>query len=384
MSTNVEEAPGSPHGGLSPATVAITAGRPDRRAGAPVNEPVTLTSTYVADGAYVYARADNPGWDAFEATVGALEGGEAVVYASGIAAVAAVLSTLPVGARVVVPRHSYAGTLELLDAEAARGALVVERVDVLDAVAVAVAADGAALVLLESPTNPAMEVVDLVTVIAAAHAGGAIVAVDNTFATPLLQRPLDLGADLVVHSASKFLGGHSDVILGVALTRDAALLAELRAHRTLHGAIAGPLETFLALRGVRTLPVRLRQSQASAQVLAERLQAHPAVSRVRYPGLLSDPGHDLAARQMDGFGAMLAIEHADGAHAAEATCAATRVWTHATSLGGVESTLERRRRTGMEPATIPDALIRLSVGCEDVEDLWRDLDQALRSSTLPD
>jgi cystathionine gamma-synthase len=206
------------------------------------------------------------------------------------------------------------------------------------------------------------------------------VVVDNTFATPLLQRPLEWGADVVVHSATKYLAGHADVILGVTVTRDEAWHNRLLAVRTLGGAIPGPLEAWLALRGLRTLHVRLDRAQANAKELAGRLVDHPAVTRVRYPGISSDPGHALAGRQMSGYGAIVSIEIAGGAETAQQTCTETRLWIHATSLGGVESTLERRRRWPDETAAVPESLVRLSVGIEDVEDLWRDLDQALRSA----
>jgi len=357
----------------APTTIAVASGRPPRAPGAPLNEPVTLSSTYLAGGERTYGRGTNPGWEAYESTLGALEGGEALVLSSGVAAITAVLATLPVGAQVVVPQHSYAGTLDLLATLERRGVLGVRRVDATDPATLVTALPGAALVLVESPTNPTMEVIDLAATATAAHAVGARLVVDNTFATPLLQRPLDLGADVVVHSASKFLSGHSDVVLGAVVTRDADTLAAVRDERTRSGAIAGPFEVFLAHRGVRTLGVRMRQAQENAQTLAERLDAHPSVARVRYPGLPGDPGHAVARAQMHGFGAVLAFEHAGGAEAAEATCERTRLWTHATSLGGVESMIERRRRWDFEPETVPAALVRLSVGCEDVEDLWRDL-----------
>jgi cystathionine gamma-synthase len=202
------------------------------------------------------------------------------------------------------------------------------------------------------------------------------VVVDNTFATPLLQRPLDLGVDVVVHSVTKFLSGHSDLVMGAAVTRDAERLDGLRLRRSLHGSIPGPLEAFLALRGVRTLPVRLERAQSNAAELARRLAAHPAVSLVRYPGLPGHPGHELAARQMEGFGAMLSFELQGGAPAADALCGAVRVCVHATSLGGVETLLERRQRWEGEEST-PPSLVRVSVGIEDIEDLWDDLEAAL-------
>jgi cystathionine gamma-synthase len=209
------------------------------------------------------------------------------------------------------------------------------------------------------------------------------VVADNTFATPLLQQPLDLGVDVVVHSVTKFLSGHSDVVLGAVVTRDAELRARLHRHRTLHGAIPGPLEAFLALRGMRTLPLRLERSQASAAELARRLQTHPAVRRVRCPALPEDPGHELARTQMRGFGALVAIEVHGGAAGADAVVDAVRLWVPATSLGGVESLVERRRRHAGEPVVVPQELLRLSVGVEDVEDLWTDLAQALDRVPLP-
>jgi cystathionine gamma-synthase len=223
-----------------------------------------------------------------------------------------------------------------------------------------------------------MEVADLPALVAAAHAAGVLVVVDNTFSTPLGQKPLGVGADVVVHSATKYLAGHSDVLLGVTVTADEQLRARLHQHRTLHGAIAGPVEAWLGLRGLRTLALRVERSQATAGELARRLDAHPAVSRVRYPGLPSDPGHERAAAQLAGFGSVISIE-LDGAEAADAFVGRVALWLPATSLGGVESTIERRRRHLAEPPTVPDGLVRLSVGIENVEDLWDDLRQALDS-----
>ena len=251
--------------------------------------------------------------------------------------------------------------------------------DVADTSAVAAACAGAALVWVESPTNPALEVADLPAVIAAAHSAGALLAVDNTFATPLAQRPLSFGADLVVHSATKYLAGHSDALLGAVVATRADLIEPVVAHRMLHGAVPGTMEAWLGLRGLRTLPLRLERAQASAAELARRLLHHPRVQRVRYPGLPDDPGHARASAQMAGFGAIVCVELDGGAAAADRAIAACRIWVAATSLGGVESTLERRRRWPAESPGIPEGLVRLSVGIEDVEDLWRDLDQALSS-----
>jgi cystathionine gamma-synthase len=340
---------------------------------------VPLASTYHADGPLSYGREGNAVWDALEEVLGALEGGQALVFASGLAAIAAVLETLPVGAVVVAPEDAYLGTRGLLADLASRDRLRVTLVDVADTSATLAACDGADLLWCESPTNPMMAIADLGALCGGARAAGVPVVVDNTFATPLLQRPLELGADVVVHSVTKFLAGHSDLVMGATVTRDPGRLEALHRRRSLHGAVPGPLEAFLALRGVRTLAVRLERAQDNAGELARRLATHPAVSRVRYPGLVDHPGHDLASRQMDGFGAMLSFEVHGGAPVADAVCDAVRLCVHATSLGGVETLLERRQRWEGEEAT-PAGLVRVSVGIEDVEDLWSDLEAALDAS----
>jgi cystathionine gamma-synthase len=260
-------------------------------------------------------------------------------------------------------------------AEAGRFALTL--VDISDTDAVIAALPGADWLIMESPTNPLMQVADLIVLGAVAAAAGVRVAVDNTFATPLLQNPLALGAAVVMHSGTKYLAGHSDVVLGVLVATDDDLLSRLRAYRGLHGAILGPMEAWLALRGLRTLSVRLERQQASAATLAQRLSEHPAISRVRYPGLPTDPGHERAKAQMRGFGGMLSIELGGGLQAADELVRRVRLWVPATSLGGVESLIERRRRIPAEPETVPENLVRLSVGLESVDDLWADLEQAL-------
>jgi cystathionine gamma-synthase len=349
-----------------PATVAVTSGRPPHEPDNPLNEPLTMASTYVAGGSVEYGRYGNPTWSAFEQALGDLEGGRALAFSSGLAAVATILDLVGHGAKVVAPRHAYLGSIgQIADLEA-RGRITAELVDVTDTAAVVKACEDAALVWLESPTNPALEVADLPPIVAAAHEAGAYVVVDNTFATPLLQQPLSLDADLVVHSATKFIAGHSDVVLGAAVTRDEPLHDVLKKRRDMIGAIPGTFETWLALRGLRTLHVRLDRAQANAQELVRRLEGHPAVGEVRYPG----------------FGAIVAVVLAEGALAADLLTHKTTLWVHATSLGGVESTFERRRRWKTEPATIPDGLVRMSVGIEDVDDLWDDLAGALDDLTL--
>jgi cystathionine gamma-synthase len=350
---------------LKPATVAVKAGRPERTPDAPLNEPITMASTYVAGGDLEYGRYGNPTWAAFEEALGALEGGRCLAFSSGLATVSTVLDLVGNDAVVVAPQHAYNGTvMQLADLEA-RGRIRARLVDVTDTDAVAAACEDAALVWLESPTNPALEVADIPAIRAAAHDAGAYVVVDNTFATPLLQRPLDLEVDLVVHSATKFLSGHSDVMLGALVTRDEELYGVLKGRRDLIGAIPGTLESWLALRGLRTLHLRVERAQANAAELARRLEQHPAVGEVRYPGL----------------GGIVSIVLAGGALSADLLVHKTKLWVHATSLGGVESTFERRRRWKTEPATIPDALVRMSVGIEDVDDLWADLQGALDDLT---
>ena len=347
-------------------TLAVTLGRPAKEPDAPLNTPITMASTYVAGGDVEYGRYGNPTWTALEDALGGLEGGRCLTFSSGLAAVACVLDLVGNGAKVVAPRHAYTGTImQMADLES-RGRLVCELVDITDTDAVVRACDGAALVWLESPTNPALEVADIATIRAAAHEAGAYVVVDNTFATPLLQRPLEDGVDIVVHSATKYLAGHSDVLMGALVTGDDELYAVLKGRRDLIGAVPGAFEAWLTLRGLRTLGLRVERAQSNAIELAGRLTEHPAISEVRYPG----------------FGGIVSVVLAEGAMAADLLTRKTKLWVHATSLGGVESTFERRRRWKVEPATIPDGLVRLSVGIEDVEDLWDDLKKALDDLVL--
>lgn len=355
------------------------AGRGAPAPGAPVNVPVVFSSTYRAEGEIAYGRDDNQVWAALEEVIGALEGGSALTFASGMAAVSAVIETLPAGATVVVPRDAYSGTRRLVGDLAVRNRVLGRATDIADTDATLEACRGAALLWVESPTNPLMAVADISALARGAHRLGVPVVVDNTFATPLLQRPLDLGADVVVHSASKYLAGHSDVVMGAVVTRDPSWLDALGLRRSLHGGIAGPMEAFLTLRGVRTLPVRLERAQANAAELASRLASHPLVEGVLYPGLESHPGHRLAASQMGGFGAMLSFEVAGRAFA-DAVCAAVRLCVPGTSLGGVETLIERRQRWAGEEA-LPEGLIRLSVGIEHVDDLWGDLSGALSAAS---
>ncbi|HET9080811.1 MAG TPA: PLP-dependent aspartate aminotransferase family protein [Trebonia sp.] len=322
--------------GLRPETAVICAGRPGHAAGGPLNVPVVLASNFhsvagTGEDSRTYSRTDaTPGWEALETAVGQVEGGHAVAFSSGMAAIAAVLDLVPAGGRIVAPADCYFGVGELLADGQQQGRWAVDRVDLTDTARVQAAVDGADLLWLETPSNPLLEVADLPTLCDAGCRSGAIVGVDNTFATPLLQQPLALGADLVVHSATKFIGGHSDLLSGIAIARDPTLAGRIRHRRGLSGATPGALEAFLALRGLRTLALRLDRGQRNAGELARRLDGHPAVSRVRYPGLPGDPGHRTAAAQMTGFGAVLAFEVAD-APTADRLCGAVHVIVHATS-----------------------------------------------------
>lgn len=364
---------------LDPATLAVAAGRPPREPGAPVNTPPILSSTYAAGGPVSYARVGNPTWTALEEVLAALEGpgARALSFASGMAAISAVADLVPVGGLVVGQTIAYSGTRGLLASWASTGRIRLHEVPPTTEALAAATAGAPALVWLETPTNPTLDVVDIAAVARAARARGSLLVVDSTFATPLGQHPLDLGADVVVHSATKYLSGHSDVVLGAVVLRDAALADRIAQHRIIGGGIPGPMEAWIALRGLRTFPLRWQRSCATAAELARRCQGHPAVREVRHLSLPADPGHALARRQMSSFGAIVSLDLRGGADAAERVATMTRLWLHATSLGGVESTLERRRRWPEESPDVPDGLLRLSVGIEDPEDLWTDLRQAL-------
>jgi len=364
---------------LRPASWLVAAGR-DRRPGAPLNVPLVPASSYVLGEGRAYSRGDaTPTWEALEDVVGRLEGGEAVAFASGMAAVAAVFEPLPSGARVVLPDDCYQGVAALAEAGRGTRAFTVERLAVEDTRAWVRACEQADLLWLESPSNPLLRVADIEAIASAQRRPGAVLVVDNTLVTPLGQRPLDLGASVSIQSATKLIGGHSDLLAGVATTRDETLRAALHRARELLGATPGVLEAFLATRGARTLALRLERAQGNALTLAERLAAHPQVTKVRYPGLASHPGHELARRQLRGFGTLISFDVRGGAAEADAVCSRVALVKHATSFGAVESTMERRAAVAGQ-AHLPPALLRLSVGIEDVSDLWQDLDQALRAA----
>ena len=373
-------------------TRAIHAGQAfDPTTGA-VTPPIYLTSTFVQRaigdlrGGYEYARGGNPTRDALQDQLASLEAGaRAFSFASGLAAEDALLrAVLSPGDHVLMGNDVYGGThrlvrrifgrwqvglttIELSDLAATREALVSLRPRVL---------------WLETPSNPLMKITDITALAEAAHAVGTLVVVDNTFATPYLQQPLVLGADVVVHSTTKYLGGHSDVLGGAVVTNDLELAEQVQFHQFAAGAVSGPMDAWLTTRGIKTLAVRMDRHSANAQAIAEAIVGHPAVSRVYYPGLPEHPGHDLAVRQMRGFGGMLSLELAARAPAARAFAEGLHVFSLAESLGGVESlvnypsemTHASVRGTELE---VSDAIVRLSVGIEDVDDLLADVRQSL-------
>ncbi|MGB7879337.1 MAG: PLP-dependent transferase [Ilumatobacteraceae bacterium] len=359
-----------------PDTWLIASGR-NRTPGEPLNvAPVFASNFYLPDDR-LYSRTDGtPTTDALESLLGGLDGGRALAFASGMAAAAVVFNRLTVGSHIAVPSDPYHGVAGIIDEGEAQGRWTVRRLDQADTPAWIDALQHCDLVWLESPENPLMTVADLPAICGAPRPATTLVAVDSTFATPLTQRPLDFGADVVMHSATKFIGGHSDLLAGVLVTAGDDLYDEFHRRRLLQGATIGAMEAFLTIRGARTMALRLGRAQANAMELATRLDAHDQISRVLYPGLPSHGTHAVASSFMTGFGAMLSFEPTGPGERASDVCARVELINHATSLGGVESTMERRAVIpGQE--RIPPSLIRMSVGCEHIDDLWADLSQAL-------
>jgi cystathionine gamma-synthase len=351
--------------------------------------PIHMASTYQRDedngfrSGRIYARADNPTFDQVEATLAALEGGpKALVFSSGMSAASACFLALAPGAHVVAPKVMYWSLRNWLAGFATQWGLKVEFVDAdkLDAIAAAVKPGVTRLVWLETPANPTWTVTDIAGAAAIAHKAGALLAVDSTVATPVLTRPIELGADIVMHSATKYLNGHSDLIAGALVgARDDEHWAKLRAIRAQLGTILGQTEAWLLMRGMRTLFPRVQWACRSAQTLAEKFAAHPMVSEVLYPGLPSFSGHAAAKKQMKGgFGGMLSVRVKGGERGAIASAARVELWKRATSLGGVESLIEHRASIEGPGTPCPPDLLRLSVGVEDTDDLYADLDQALK------
>jgi cystathionine gamma-synthase len=355
----------------------LISGARDRTAGEPLNVAPVFASNFYLPADRVYSRAEGTATtDALEELLGDLEGGRALAFGSGMAAASVVFQRLAVGSRIAVPKDPYHGVAGLIAEGEQQGRWSVDRLDQANTDAWLDALKVCDLVWLESPENPLITVANLPTICRAPRGSGTIVAVDSTFATPLNQQPLTLGADVVMHSATKFIGGHSDLLAGALITNNDDLYDEFQHRRTLHGATIGAMEAFLTIRGARTLSLRLERAQQNAMELATRLDDHPSISIVRYPGLPSHATHAVAKSFMVDFGAMLSFETTMDREWAAGVCTRVELIHHATSLGGVESTMEHRASiAGQE--RIPPTLIRMSVGCENVEDLWADLSQAL-------
>jgi cystathionine gamma-synthase len=356
-----------------------------------INPPIHVSSTFLrdADNQYssgrVYMRDQNPAFDQAEAVITALEGGhQTLLFASGMAAATAVFQALRPGDHVLAPRVMYWSLRNWLLGFATSWGLEVELIDMTDpaSVAAALRPGQTKLVWVETPANPLWTITDIAATAELAHGAGALLAVDSTAATPVLTRPLELGADLVMHSATKYLNGHSDLTAGTVTTRaDNEHWQRVRAVRAQIGGTLGSFESWLLVRGLRTLYLRVRAASASAQLIAEHFHGHPLVAEVLYPGLASAHGHEIAKRQMhDGYGGMLSIRTAGGEAAAIATAAGTTLWKRATSLGGVESLIEHRASVEGPGSPVPADLLRLSVGIEHVDDLIADLDRALATA----
>jgi cystathionine gamma-synthase len=370
-------------------TRAIHAGQePDATTGAVV-PPISLSTTFAQDAVgkhrgYEYARSANPTRDALETCVASLENARhGLAFASGLAAEDAIFRTLDPGDHMIIPTDAYGGTFRLVARVHERHGVAWSAVDLRDPAALAPAwRDETRLVWIESPTNPALSIVDIEAVAELAHERNARVVVDNTFATPFLQQPLALGADMSVHSSTKYLGGHSDVVGGFVAIDDAELADEVRFLQNAMGAVPSPFDCYLVLRGVKTLAVRMERHCANARAIVEMLRAHDAVARVLYPGLADHPGHEVARRQMRDFGGMVSFLAARGEEAALEVVAHTRLFTLAESLGAVESLIEHPARmthasAAGSPLEVDPALVRLSVGIEASGDLVSDLSQAL-------
>jgi cystathionine gamma-synthase len=374
---------------LKPRTIAaqaLGAIEPETKA---VALPVHVSTTFIRDPdnqyrtGYSYGRPDNATVRHTEAVIAALEGAhEALLFGSGMAAATSVVLALPPGSHVVAPQVCYWGFRDWLINEAPLFGYRVDLADMTDTAAVRAAIKpDTKLVWIETPGNPLWNITDISGVAQIAHESGAVLGIDSTAATPVFTQPLRLGADIVMHSATKYLNGHSDVIAGtLAAAKDSPLWTRIKQVRSHHGAILGGFEAWLLLRGLRTLEVRVKTQAEGAALLATRFANHQCVASVLYPGLPSHPGHAVAAKQMSGFGGMLSIRVKGGEQASISTAARVELWKRATSLGGVESLLEHRASIEGAGSPCPPDLLRLSVGLEDVDDLYADLDRALRAA----
>ena len=367
-------------------TIAIHAGRSIDPATGAVTPPLYLSTTFEreTDGSYpqghIYARTSNPNRTMLEQCLAALEGGEvAAAFSSGSAATATVFQALSPGDHVIAPSDAYSGTPLLLKTIFQSWGLNVSFVDMTDLAQVQQAVQPhTKLIWTETPSNPLLKITDIAEVAAIAHTANALCVCDNTWATPVLQRPFEQGADLIVHSTTKYLGGHSDVLSGAVVARtDSDFFQRIRHIQTAAGAVAAPFDCWLVLRGIQTLPYRMAGHTVNAAKLAAFLSEHPAIEQVHYPGLSTHTGHEIAAKQMRDFGGMLSIQIKGGRDEAFAMLAKLKLFTRATSLGGVESLIEHRASVEGAGTLTPDNLLRLSIGLEHADDLIADLSQAL-------
>jgi cystathionine gamma-synthase len=347
----------------SPYTIAVSSGRPKPSNDGPINTPVSLNSTFHAGGDIGYSRYGNDTAASLEEVIGKLEGGKTLVFNSGMSAIKAVFDNIPMGSIIIASNQGYAGVNATLKQMQDQGKLIAKFVDISNTAEVLSELDGAYMLWLETPTNPRLDVADIDALVRACKAQGTFVGVDNTFATPLFQQPLKMGADISMNSVTKYMAGHSDVLCGSISSNNGELFNQIEFSRKISGTILQAFDAYLALRGIRTFPIRFEKAQANAKVLLKKISDHPMVSKVYYPG----------------FGAMISFEVNTDAAGAENICSSSRLIANATSLGGVESLWERRRRWALESPLVPENLIRFSVGCEDPEDLWNDIKYALES-----
>jgi cystathionine gamma-synthase len=360
-------------------TVVVQAGRPERAPTASMNGSITLSSTYIHPAPVGYGRDGNEGWAALENAIGELDGGISISFASGLAAASAIAELIPAGGALVLPKAAYYGVKNIFDILSKRGQVELRLVDGSNTDEVLKNIPGASMVWMESIANPTLVVSDIPTIAAAAKKYGAISVVDATFATPVRQRPLDLGADIVLHSVTKALSGHSDLLLGAVVCKREEHANVIDAYRHDRGATPGSLEAYLALRGLRTLAIRIDKSEANAAELAQRLNSHPKVKRVYYPGLKDDPNYEIAKRVLPkGCGSMVSFEIDATPTKVDEMLGNLKLIAHTTSLGGVSSSIERRTRWPAEEAAgVPMTLCRFSVGIENIQDIWNDLAKVL-------
>lgn len=342
-------------------TNAVFGGRPERYPDGPLNTPISLNSTYTAGGQWGYGRYGNDSCKSLEDTISLLEGGKTLAFTSGMSAISSLFSIIPLGSIVVASNQGYAGINATMQKLHNEGKIVARFVDITNTGEVLANLEGAYMLWLESPTNPRLEVADLSRLIRSCNKTGIIVGVDNTFATPINQKPLDLGADMSMNSVTKYLSGHSDVLMGSISFNNNKLYDEVEFSRKINGTIPQPFDAWLALRGIRTFPLRFKKAESNAKKLFELISGHNKVSKVYYPG----------------FGAMISFEVDASPEEVEEICNRSKLIANATSLGSVESIWERRRRWPLESHLVSENLIRLSVGCEDVEDIWNDIINSL-------